>query len=584
MFFRRYGFTTKIIALLLFCSIVPLIIVNTAWRQRSIGTLTERSVVESEVLMEQLGRNLGNYLNSVAVSAFSVTFDDQIKDILSMQQHVTEEAYEDNCEFLKQELNRMKYNNSVISRASILSGRYAVSSDPSGFDRGMIEEETWYQEFEASGKYVDVTAVYYGDYGKNTREASIAYLQKISHPITNTPVGICVIEIRYAKISALLQDTMQGNENLLFIADEHSLIYSPKGFMDVSETDPEDRELIYCARKSVDSCDYKYNEKDMILICRDVQFTGWMIIELVDKEMLYASINSIFHSFNNAIVILICVLVGVSIIILYRIMRPIKQIVEKTELVEQDCFDIRFTEVRRDEFGLIEAGFNKLVSHVEELLERIEKQEAEKREIVVKTLRAEINPHFLYNTLNVIRWRASIAGNQTVSDMIVSLIKTMEYNGKRKEEFVQIRDEIDSVRNYVQLLEYHYEDRFQVNYDIDASVLDYYICKMTIQPLVENAVFHGIEPQEEKGSILISINRQGESVLFIVKDDGVGMTEKQKQNFMQGIGVSNVNDRLCYYFGEQCAIQVESEYGKGTKVQFRQPVILSDPVDRSVLK
>lgn len=175
-----------------------------------------------------------------------------------------------------------------------------------------------------------------------------------------------------------------------------------------------------------------------------------------------------------------------------------------------------------------------------------------------------------------------MAGNNLIGKMIVTLIKTMEFNGKRKEEFVTFRDELSHISNYVQLLKYHYEDQFEVEYRVDEEVYDLYTFKLLLQPLIENAVFHGIVPKEDTGKIQIDIHRKDDILECSVMDDGVGMEEEQLADIDHGIGFSNVNARLCYYYGAQYRLFVESSPGKGTKVSFCVPVIRSIEGQKSI--
>lgn len=305
---------------------------------------------------------------------------------------------------------------------------------------------------------------------------------------------------------------------------------------------------------------------------------------MLDKNSLFSAENQTINQLNLMILCLVAVLAAVALLMLFYMLKPLYQIERYMRKIQQGQLEVRFEHITRDEFGQIKAGFNRMMDHITKLLTDIEKKEEEKREIAVQTLRAQITPHFLYNTLNIIRWKAVLAGNNTVGDMIVTLIRAMEFNGNRKEEFVTIRDEIDNVRNYIRLLEYHYEGQFEVVWELDEMAMECYICKLLLQPLVENAVFHGIIPKKEKGIIRIGVKREKEEIVFEVADNGVGMTEEQEEKICQGIGFSNVNGRLQYYFGKEHGIILHNVRGKGVALRFSIPVIEALPYDRAVLR
>lgn len=583
MFFRKHAFTVKIICLLLFASIIPLLLVNRVWYRVSTNNLVDKIAEQSESMMKQLNMNLGNYINNIEISAISVAFDDDVKEILFSQQELSVDKYKENAEFLEKELNKVVYNNATISRITMLTDIYQVNSSGEPVDRTEFEGKPWYKQFVSSGKLTGLTGVYYRDYGRGKEEPTLAYIQRIPR-VTGETARIIVVEIRYAKIRRFFSDIVNGGENKLFVFDNENIIYSPEGFLDSSEITDELRDLIRQAKKCEESCDYEYQGSEHLLFKKNIIFTSWTVVELVDKDMLFSSANSIVSWLNKMILVLVVLLITISACFIYHMIKPLSQIEEYMKKVEQNQFDIRFRDISEDELGRIKAGFNKMIGHIEYLLQDIERKETEKREITIKALKAQINPHFLYNTLNIIRWRAVMAGNETIGNMIVTLIQTMEFNGKRKEEFVTVRDEIDNVKNYVQLLKYHYEDKFDVVYDVDDTVSECYICKLVLQPLVENSVFHGIIPKKKMGEIIIRVKREGEIISFMVRDNGVGMNEQQEKNIEQGIGYSNVNDRIRYYFGEEHSIKVKNIYGEGVTIYFSIPIITSLPYYREVMR
>lgn len=584
MFFRKHSFKVKIISLILFFSLIPILLVNLIWYRSSTNSLADKIVERSESLMKQLDMNLGNFINNIGISVISVAFDEDVEKILFSREELSQEAYEENYELLQKELTKVVYNNLTISRISLLTDAYQVDSTGEEMDRTEIENRSWYQEFKSSGKIMDLTEIYYKDYGYGKQEPTIAYLQRIMSPSISYTAGVIIVEMRYAKIKKFFNDISGDEENQLFVFDNHNIIYSPDGFYDSDHITDEQKKLIDQTKKMDEPCDYQYMGRDYILIKKNIASTGWTVVELIDKEGLFSAADSVGSLLSRIILAFVVVLIFGAFVFVYRMLKPLSQMEEYMKKVEQNQFDVRFTDLSEDEFGRIKMGFNKMIEHIDDLLHDIEKKETEKREIAIKALKAQINPHFLYNTLNIIRWRAVMAGNETIGNMIVTLIHTMEFNGKRKEEFVTIKDEIDNVKNYVQLLKYHYENKFNVTYDLDHSVMDFYVCKLILQPLVENSVFHGIIPKKEMGEIRISVKRQDNSIVFSVKDNGVGMNREQESEVMNGIGLSNVNDRICYYFGSEHRLTVENVQGKGVNIHFSVPIIKSLPYERMVMK
>lgn len=584
MVVRKHAFIIKIIGLLVFFSIIPLLLLNLIWYRVTTNSLADKIKNQSENMLQQLNLNLRNYINNIEISAISIAFDDDVQKIMLSKERPSEEECLENSTFLYKQLNKAVYNNAAISRITLLTNDYQINSVGEKADLEEFEAYSWYCDFMESGKLTDLTEVYYKDYGSGKKEPTLAYIQRINHTNTNTAIGFIIVEMRYAKVRQHFSDIANDSINKVFVFDGNDIIYSPDGFRSAKETTDEQKDLIKQVKKADDFCDLVYQGNDCILIKKDIVFTGWTVVELIDKEELFSSADSMVNWLLKSIMALVVILIAVAVWMVYHMIKPISQIEDYMKKVEQNQFDVRFTDVSEDEFGRIKTGFNKMIDHIEILLHDIEEKEAEKREITIKALRAQINPHFLYNTLNIIRWRVVMAGNETASNMIVALIQTMEFNGKRKEEFVTVKDEIDNVKQYVQLLKYHYENKFEVIYDVDETAEDCYVCKLILQPLVENAVFHGILPKKGFGKIWVSVKKEDDLLLFEIRDSGVGMSKEQEEKLTLGIGFSNVNDRLKYYFGEEHRIKVENSQGEGVTMRFSIPVILSLPYYRAVMK
>src|SRR5690606_2842455 len=194
-----------------------------------------------------------------------------------------------------------------------------------------------------------------------------------------------------------------------------------------------------------------------------------------------------------------------------------------------------------------------------------------------KTLMTEINPHFLYNTLNSIRWMAIIQKADNIKEAIDALSRLLLNTINQTERFVTIEEELQNLRDYVYIQKIRYNDRFQIKYDIVKDVLNQKCLRFMLQPFVENAIFHGIDPEKNMLTIEISIYEEVDNIVFVVKDDGVGMTqEKLKEIFeaesdSSGIGIKNVNNRIKMIYGQSYGVEIKSKEGSYTEVKMELP-------------
>lgn len=579
----RHAFLLRIAVLLLSCVLLPMLVINFVWHHVSANNLKKEAVENSRDLMKLIDVNISNYVSDINSGVVNALLNDDIKGFLYSGKELNETEREERKKILRGKLNQLMNNNTMIASVTVVEDYYSVST-AQNVDYEVLKNKDWFQKFRRYGKIEDFTGVYYNDFIKdsNGKEPVFAYLMRLKHPYLDYTIGVAVVELRYSRISQLFADVNKESTDQWFLYDNDQMIYSPDGYSD--ELDAEEKQLLQTVDNSDEAVDFCYKGKESIVLQRKIYPADWILVGVIDETELLSSINMALGQVNSRLIIFVLAVMIVIIFILYRMLLPLSEIEAYMKKVEENRFDIRFPDVSEDEFGRIKNGFNKMIGHIDKLLTNIETSEKEKREIAVKVLRAQIDPHFLYNTLNIIRWSAVMAGDNKVSQMIVALIRTIEFNGKRKEEFVTVKDELDNVKNYVQLLKYHYEDKFDVEYQLDEQAMDYYMPKMLLQPLVENAVFHGLIPKETEGKIQIHVSLKDEHIHFQVKDNGIGAEGKENEQFYKGIGVSNVHARLCYYFGEECGLKITNIPGAGVTVCFMIPVIQSLPYYKAVIQ
>lgn len=246
--------------------------------------------------------------------------------------------------------------------------------------------------------------------------------------------------------------------------------------------------------------------------------------------------------------------------------------------------DIRSELKSTDEIGVLSDGFNKMVADFKITLEKIQAEEIKKKELEFKVLQSQIKPHFLYNTLNSIRWMAEMNNETKVGDSIVSLVRMLEYNTRNQEKLVFVSDEVKYIKEYLELQNLRYWNKFETELNIDDEILLCKLPRLTLQPVVENCLTHGLVGL--KGKLLINLtgSRYGDKIKLTVSDNGVGMGAEELQelrmhldspevNADQGIGVSNVHGRIRLEFGQDFGIKIDSIQGKGTDVTIILPFI-----------
>ena len=217
---------------------------------------------------------------------------------------------------------------------------------------------------------------------------------------------------------------------------------------------------------------------------------------------------------------------------------------------------------------------------IQSLMEKVHNEEIVLRKTELKALQAQINPHFLYNTLDSIQWMCEQDNSKEAVEMVGALAKLFRISISHGNEFITIRDELRHAESYLIIQSYRYKNQFTYSFDVDESLLEYMCNKITIQPFIENAIYHGLDRMVDEGEIRICVHGDGKDIVITVSDNGLGMTKEQCETILKkdrsdskGIGVKNVNDRLKIYFGDKYGISIDSELDVGTTVTIRIPKI-----------
>ncbi|MBB6671331.1 cache domain-containing sensor histidine kinase [Cohnella nanjingensis] len=304
---------------------------------------------------------------------------------------------------------------------------------------------------------------------------------------------------------------------------------------------------------------------------------GWLIVgtvpihEITDKlDTLHNHILLSFGAFT-----LIGILIGLAIA--GRVTRPIKQLTRQMKLVQLGDLTARTHVLTHDEFGLMSRQFNRMIADVERLMAQVTREQRQKQDAELRAVAHRINPHFLFNTLGTLRWLIKYDQSASAYEGISALIRLLEANMGKKGNFVTVEEELDIIEKYLAILELRYSRRFRLNTQVDPAAAAFVIPRMMIQPLVENAVFHGIVPKDTGGEIAIEAKMSGEAVVITVKDDGIGLTPERARMIRSiretvragqtGIGLRHVVESIELYFDRGSEATIGEAEGGGTVVR-----------------
>jgi len=270
-----------------------------------------------------------------------------------------------------------------------------------------------------------------------------------------------------------------------------------------------------------------------------------------------------------------------------KITKPIEELCQYTMVLANGSLKVNAPKSNIREIQMLSDQYDHMVIRIGELIEHIREEQELKRKTELKLLQAQINPHFLYNTLDTIVWLAEGKRHQDVVDMITALSSFLRMGLNNGKDFITIRGEAEHVKSYLQIQHFRYEDIMDYEIDFKEEIMDFSTLKLTLQPIVENALYHGIKNCRKKGFLKISGWQEEEDILLKVEDNGIGMKPEELEKMQrlvrnggedlglrEGFGIANVAERIRLNFGETYGVSIESEYGVGTSVTVRIPAAL----------
>ena len=463
-------------------------------------------------------------------------------------------------------------------------GGSVISSDPD------MEINPW-TDYTLRPWYVKALAaegktVVSGSYVQNLVRGQYSWVVSLSRQINtrhraSTP-GILLVDLKFNRIQELCQSMVIGKQGYNFVIDEQgNYVFHPTQQLVYSDlkSEPIDR-IINLVE---DSERINYSDGERYFMVDTSPLTGWHMVSVLRSDDIITEWRNVQAGYA-IIGLVLFLIVGIATnTVTLGITKPIRQLQETMKSVDTGDFQLVGRIRATDEIQELAREYDIMVTRIRELMqENIQEQEL-KRKSDLKALQAQINPHFLYNTLDSIIWMGEMQQNSAVVLMTSALARLFRISISKGRELISIKDEIDHVQSYLTIEEMRYRNKFDYVIDVDPGLYEFEILKITLQPLVENAIYHGIKEIDEKGRISIRGRKEDETIVFTVQDNGRGMAPEQlrllnsalQHPFMEqgrharggmGVGIRNVHARLRLYFGEDFGISCRSRRGEGTTI------------------
>jgi Predicted signal transduction protein with a C-terminal ATPase domain len=423
------------------------------------------------------------------------------------------------------------------------------------------------------------------DYLINNNITPKLAIGRVVKNVYNTDImGSIFIFIDKKYIQNIYKDNIKTNKDGIFITDNNKNVVSYAGSMPSSADIKTVENLIGSKNNSTGYITYRFNGEDMLVTSSVISLTGWKLYYFTPTNTMTNQINSI--KFITLLIILSCIVFSFPFMNLISsyFTKPLKTLLASMKRFEKGNFEEKVVVIANDEIGLLSEGYNKMIKNIKELIEKTYVLQLKEKEAELNALQAQINPHFLYNTLNSIFWKAQKNKQDEIAEMTMLLSKMFRLTLNKGNDWIVIEKEAELINCYLKLQKMRFNERLNYSVDISEEMLNLFIPRFIIQPFVENAVLHGID-DSSTGVNVIVIGRYVKNVLtFTIEDNGIGMNKEtvDKLNSLNyqsisykeessGYAIRNITEKLHLIYDNNYNVIFTSELGKGTKVKITIP-------------
>ena len=542
-------------------------------------SIFENSSEYTHTIIQQMNQNIDSYIDYMENIAYLISSNEDVQDYLFDEKIDNEGRYR-----ILNQLQTILDSRSDIRNVGIISknGRMLINDGSKSVNQDLdINTQEWYATALEKPNGPILTSSHVQHIISGERPWVITLSRGIrDRSGSGEKEGVFFIDLNYSAISGLCDQSTVGTKGYAFILDaKGNIVYHPQQQQLYNELQTENISLIMDTDEDT-VLTGTGNDGKLYSISRSEK-TGWTVVDCTNVKELLSKSRQAQSVYVLTAIILVIVALLFSRFMARSITLPIQKLRDSMKKVQEGDFSVSDVVVdSKNEIGSLTKSFDVMTHRIHELMEQNVHEQEEKRRSELKALQSQINPHFLYNTLDSIIWMAEGKKNEEVVLMTASLARLLRQSISNEDEVVPIANEVEYARGYLTIQKMRYKDKLEFQIEVDSSILYIPLIKLVLQPIIENAIYHGLKYKESKGLLIVKgFMKDGNAVLQVI-DDGVGMDEetlahiydKHKVNYhSNGVGVYNVQKRLKLYYGEDYGITYTSEVGKGTTATITIP-------------
>lgn len=559
-------------------ALVAIMLIGISLYGRLSSQLTATIQQENQAMINQVNRSVDSYLRTIMKLSDSLYYGVVKNADLSVSPVNNEFTllYDNNKDYIS--------NIALLSKEGELLEAVPAARLKTGLD---VTNEEWFQNTLERMDNLHFTTPHV-QYIFDTNENQYRWVITLSRAVeithgTSTDQGVLLIDISYGSLQQLLDNITLGNGGYLYMmSSSGELIYHPQmQLIDAGQV--EENTDSAAAYRDGNYQEVYHGEKRDITV-KSVGYTGWKIVGVTPEKGF--SLNNLKTQLFVVFIVafFLFILVIINAYISSRITTPIQELEKSVNALEAGELDTEVYTGGSYEIQHLGRSIGDMAERIQVLMDDIVTEHESKRKSEFDTLQSQINPHFLYNTLDIIVWMIENEQKHEAVKVVTALARFFRISLSKGKSIIPVRDELEHVRNYLMIQQMRFKNKFTYRIEPEEGTLDFASLKLMLQPLVENAIYHGMEFMDGDGEIVLTVRLEEGDLWFTIRDNGLGMTKEQVDSLLtenahvssrrgSGIGVKNVNERIRLYFGERYGLTIESEPDVGTIIRIHLPAV-----------
>lgn len=454
-----------------------------------------------------------------------------------------------------------------------------VSTGMSRISRDPFQNERWYREASENPEEIQLISVVTGRNIVTNRSYSIddvfSLAKAVQDPETGEVLGVILLDIRHDIIQSSINGVTIGEKGFVFVMDqEDNIVYTPVNGI-VYRVNPKWVKAMEPMSVQIQGGSYQIRSELS-------PYTGWRTVGVFSMDEVMSSVNTIVYILFTCVIISLVLVVIVSFKFSRTLTNPIFKLKRLMKQAESGDLTVRFNFQHNDEIG--ELGQSYMIARIDQLIQMVYVEQENKRTAEMKSLQEQIKPHFLYNTLDTISWMARDYDAEDIVRLVDALTNMFRIGLSHGKDIITVKEEITHVSNYLYIQKIRYKDKLNYVIHVDESLYAIEVPKLILQPLVENAIYHGVKAKRGGGTITITGVPEGENLVFTVQDNGAGMPQEKVEELnrrmsersvldeKKSFGLFYIRERIQLCYGKGYGVHVESTLGEGTRVTITLPL------------